>query len=308
MEMVQPFQEEVTELHNYTTLNIFLANARVYAAKSGAVEDTLELTPGRVVKLNTDDIRNSIMEIKMSEVYPSAFQAQGTAIQLAERRVGTSGAAGMLAKGGSRTPGVTALSLLQQVNRRFAPAFDDMREKTAAAVRQSVYRYRERLRANDEQLKNHVVEIMDRERAELVFDLLAHPDFEKAVSVELTASSVSINREADRQNAMLVTNMMNGYYQQIAALALQAAQQNVPDNVKEVLVEAAKKGTELMDRTLRTFEFIRDPKTFLVDPTKVESTIMAPPAQDALTQLVQAIAQTGAKEEPMPSPGFSGVA
>lgn len=309
MEMVQPFQEEVTELHNYTTLNIFLANARIFAVKSGAIEDTLEITPGRTIKINTDDVRNAIVDLKLSEVYPSAFQAQSSGMMLAERRVGTSGAAGMLAKGGSRTPGVTALSLLQQVNRRFAPAFDGMRETTAAAVRQAVNRYRERIRAGDRQVEEHIVETMDRERAALIMDLLNLDDFERSVTVELTASSASINREADRQNAILVSNLMGQYYQQIASLALQAAQQNVPDNVREILVEAAKKGTELMDRTLRTFEYVRDPKTLLIDPNKVEASVMTPPAPDVLTQIAQAIAQQGGEQAPqLPAPGFSGVA
>lgn len=275
MEMAQPFQEECTELHNYTLLNIFLANARVWAAKEGAVPDKLEIMPGSVVKVLGDDVRTGLVELKMSEVYPSAFQAQTSSIGLAERRVGTSGAAGMLAKGGSRTPGITAMSLLQQVNRRFSPAFDDMREKTAAAVRQAVTRYRERLLAKDKDIQQHILEVMGSERAMLINELLTTADFDKSVAIEMTASNATVNREADRQNAMQVANMMQGYYQQTVALAMQAATQQMPPELRNLLIDIAKKGTELMDRTLRTFDNVRDPKSFLIDITALEETASA---------------------------------
>jgi|SRR5579884_231330 hypothetical protein len=275
MEMVQPFQEETTELHNYTLLNIFLANARVWAAKEGAVPEKLEIMPGSVIKVLGDDVRSGLVELKMSEVYPSAFQAQNSAVALAERRIGTSGAAGMLAKGGARTPGVTALSLLQQVNRRFSPAFDDMREKTAAAVRQAVYRYRERLLARDRDIERHLLDVMGEDRALLLHELLTLTDVERAIAIEMTASSATVNREADRQNAIQIANLMQGYYQQTVALALQAASPQLPDDLRNLLVDIAKKGTELMDRTLRTFDQVRDPKSFLVDTSIIDQAALS---------------------------------
>lgn len=320
MEMIQPFQEELTELHNYTMLNIYLANCRIWAAKEGAVSDTLEIIPGKIVKVNADDVRTAIAELKMSEVYPSAFQAQMTGMQLAERRVGTSGAAGMMAKGGSRTPGVTALSLLQQINRRFAPAFDDMREKTGAAVRQALYRYREVLLSRDKEIVKHIQSVMGEENAMMIIELLTTDDFDHAVAVEFTASNASVNREADRQNAILVANLLGQYYQQTAALAMQAVSQPMPPELQQVLIDIAKKGTELMDRTLRTFDNVRDPKRFLLDVAKVESAVNASPTEEEalMGQLVQSLvgaagapgAEGGGSVQPpqLPAPGFSGVA
>jgi len=295
MEMTQPFQEETTELHCYTLLNIFLANARIWAAKDGAIPDKLEITPGSIVRVQAEDVSKALTELKMSEVYPSAFQAQAAALQLAERRVGTSGSAGLLAKGGSRTPGVTALSLLQQINRRFAPAFDDMREKTAAAIRQAMYRYRERLLARDKQVKDHITSVMGMERATRIIELLTIDDFDKAVAVEMTASTAQVNREADRQSAIMVANLMQGYYTQVATMAIQATQQALPPEVRALLVDTAKKGNELMDRTLRTFEHVRDPRSFLIDNSIVEDAIDSGEAMQAQAQAMaaQAVANAG---------------
>jgi len=297
MEMAQPFQEETTELHNYTMLNVFLANARVWVGRESAIPDKLEIMPGSVIKVNAEDVTTALVELKMSEVYPSAFQAQGAAINLAERRVGTSGAAGMLAKGGSRTPGVTALSLLQQVNRRFSPAFDDMREKTAAAIRQSMYRYRERLLAKDKEVEDHILMTMGRERATLIIELLTTQDFDKSVAVEMTASTAQVNREADRQNAIMVANMMQQFYQQTAAMAIQAATQPMPAEVRKLLVDTASKGNELMERTLRTFDNVRDPKTFLLDIPKFEAAMEAGNSAQVQAQAMAAQAMAGMAQQ-----------
>lgn len=311
MEMVQPFQEEMTELHMANLLNTFLANARLWAvAESSYPHDTMEIMPGSVKKFITDDIRKAIAPLQMAEVYPSAVMAQQAAMSLAERRIGTQGAAGFMAKGGSRTPGVTAMSLLQQANRRFAPAFDDMRERTAAAVKQAIYRYRERIRMKDREVENHIMEVMGDERGTFIVEVLNSMDIENALAIELTASTASVNREADRQNAILLSQLLSGYYQQTASLAMQAAASGLPPEVQALLLDIAKKGKEMMDRTIRTFDQVRDPKTFLLDTQAVETALTAstqPQGGDVLSQVLTALGgqppQGTAPEEP-----FAGVA
>jgi hypothetical protein len=259
MEAVQPFQEEMTELHCYTLLNIFLANARVFAVSDNAVQQGFEVIPGKTVRLLTDDVTKAFAEMKLSEVYPSALQAQQGAMQMASQRVGAGGAAGFMQKGGSRTPGVTALSLLNQVNRRFAPAFADMRETTAAAVRQCLYRYRERLKADDKKVKQHLARVLGEEGALLMEELLTSDDFDRAVSLEFKAATASVNREQDRQNAIMMANVTNQYYTQVVNLAIQASSQQISEPVRDILVDAAKRGTAMMDVIMRTFDQFRHP-------------------------------------------------
>lgn len=312
MEMVQPFQEEMTELHSANLLNTFLANARLWAvSESSYPHDTMEIMPGSVKKFITDDIRKAIAPLQMAEVYPSATIAMQAAMSLAERRIGTQGAAGFMAKGGSRTPGVTAMSLLQQANRRFAPAFDDMREKTARAVRQAVYRYRERVRVGDKQVIAHIEEVMGDEKANFIVETLRSVELEHAIALELTASTASVNREADRQNAILLSQLLGGYYQQTAALAMQAAASGLPPEVRALLLDIANKGKEMMDRTIRTFDQVRDPKTFLLDTKAVEMALTAqPPDQggDVLSQVLTALGGQPPGGEQAPQEPFAGVA
>jgi hypothetical protein len=311
MEMVQPFQEEMTELHTANLLNTFLANARLWAvAESAYPNDTMEIMPGSVKKFITDDIRKAIAPLQMAEVYPSATIAQQAAMSLAERRIGTQGAAGFMAKGGSRTPGVTAMSLLQQANRRFAPAFDDMREKTGAAVRQAVFRYRERIRMNDKEVEQHIVDVMGDERALLITELMRSVEIENALALELTASTASVNREADRQNAILLSQLLGGYYQQTAALAMQAAASGLPPEVRALLLDIANKGKEMMDRTIRTFDQVRDPNTFLLDTKAVETALTAQQPDAGGAVLAQILQSLGGQppEDQAPQESFAGVA
>ena len=309
MEMAQPFQEETTELHCANLLNVFLANARIFVAAQGAVPEDLAIYPGKVIPVNASDVRGAFAQLPMADVNPSAAATQSFAIGLAERRVGTSGAQGFLAKGGSRTPGMTALSLLQQVNRRFAPAFNDMREKTAEAMRQAIERMRERILVGDAALEGDIRDMLSADDADNVIDLLKlSGPVADAVSIEFTAASASVNRDADRQNALLLTQLLGAYYQKMIELGLLAANQETPPDVKQLIARVLEKGTEVMDRTIRTFDQVRDPGTFLVDASVELQETFSPqqgaPLGDLLGALSSQLAQGGA---PLPEPGFAGV-
>src|SRR6185437_6671880 len=102
---------------------------------------------------------------------------QAFPIAMAERRVGindlsTPRPSAVL---GSRTPGITALSMLQQVNRRFTPAFDAVRLACAGAVRQCLYRYQERLLAGDRESERHIRRVLGDAEGDLVISLLKDP-------------------------------------------------------------------------------------------------------------------------------------
>lgn len=312
MEMSQPFQEETTELHCSNLLNTFLANCRVFVAAQGAVPEDLPIYPGKVIPVNASDVRAAFSQLPMSEINPSAVQSQSFAIGLAERRVGASGSQGFLAKGGSRTPGVTALSLLQQVNKRFAPAFNEMREQTAEAVRQAVERIRERLLGGDKQAEDDIRAVLSEEDADNVIEILKLTGpVSDSVMIEFTAASASVNRDADRQNALLLTDRLGGYYDRILNLAIVASNPQTPPEVKKLIASIVEKGTEIMDRTIRTFEQVRDPQTFLLNvQEQLEDTLNPSGEQGSpLAEILAALGGGGGQEQQgLPEPGFSGVA
>jgi len=263
MDMIRPYQEEMSEIHNFSTLNMLLANARMWKAKEGAVPETMKVWPGKVVFMqNPDDLQPE----PMADIYPSATIAQQMVTSLAERRVGINELSMPRPSAimGSRTPGITALSMLQQTNRRFTPAFEGIRIAIAGAVRQCLYRYQERLLGHDTKLADHVRKVLGTDDGNLVLELLMDPEFDEAIAVELTAASVSVNREADRQNALLLVNVLAQYYQRTLELVSIASNPQTPEEVRSVARKIAASAGEIIDRTIRTFDQIRDPELFIV--------------------------------------------
>jgi len=268
MEMMAPYEKEATELHNHRVLNSLLANARMWIAKQGCgVDETMEVWPSKVVVVN-DDVDRSIKELKMSDVYPQLATFEMATLGLAEQRVGLRGELSMMARGGSRTPATTALALLQQTNRRFTPAFDSMRLATAAAVRQCHWRYSERVKANDRYILDFIEDVMGIQEAGFIEELYREENFERAVQIEFTAASASISRESDRQNAIMLANFLRQYYQDVMQGMMMAVSPDSPPEIKSVATKVSKSISELVERTIRTFDQVRDPHTFVVDVTE----------------------------------------
>jgi hypothetical protein len=287
MDMLAPFQDEATELHNARTANVLIANTRMWKAKRGQVDENMTVWPGKVIAMDDPD---SLKGEQLGDVYPSAFNAEAITLQLAERRSGVNEIAKPSQVFGSRTPGITALSMLQQVNRRFTPAFDQMRLSIAGAVRQCLYRYQEQLLSGDRLVESKLVALLGEQDGALVIELLKSDDFDESIAVEMTAASASVNREADRQNALLLVNVLAQYYQRVLELTTIAAQPTTPEPVREVALKIGKAAGEIIDRTLRAFDQVRDPQTFIVE---LDDTVdgMQGLDQAGLAGLVQIIGQ-----------------
>lgn len=292
-EMLGIFQDEISDIHNERNLNMKLANTRCFTGPPDAVQGTtVRLWPGRYFPTMDP---NGIRPLQLSDVYPSSSNAESITMSLAERRVGISEMTQPSQIASSRTPATTATSLLNQVNRRFTPAFDSMREATAGAMKQCLYRIQERLLANDKGVEEWLTSALGGEKAGLVINLLRKPTFDNAVDVVLTASSANNNKEAERQNAIVLVNLLGNYYQKALELAMIAANPQTPPEVKEVAVKIAKCAGEMIERTIRTFDTISDPEMFIVNMEK-ELDAMALP-QDGLAGLAQLM---GGMQPPVP--------
>lgn len=264
MEMLQQFQEETTILHNQQLLNVILANCRFWKARTGTVPENFKFWPNKVLTMaNPEDLQPE----QMADIYNSLPMTQSMVASLAERRVGVNEMTqpSRSQTFGNRTPGITALSLIQQQNKRFTPAFDGIRLGTSAAVRQAVWRYAEMVQDGDMEVVEHIMKRMGQEDGRLIVELLQDPEFDQHVSIELTASSASANRDADRQNAIMLMNVMGPYYDKMVQLVMMASNPQVPDQVRAAIVKSAQATSELIDRTVRTFDQIRDPASFIVD-------------------------------------------
>lgn len=263
IEMIKPYQEETTEIHNYAMLNMLLANCRFWKAKTGTIPPGTKFWPNKIQEM--DDV-DDLQPEQMGEIYPSILQAQSVAIGLAERRVGSGEISSPRPSSiaGSRTPGITALSFLQQANKRFTPAFDSMRRATSGALMQCQYRYKEKLLADHPGVEDHIIDVMGLVDGKLVIEVLKNEKLEEGIQIELTASSASVNADADKQNAMLLVNVLSAYYEKTLLLIQIASNPQVPPAVQAVAKKIAEVSGEIIERTIRTFDQVRDPETFII--------------------------------------------
>lgn len=296
MEMIQPFQEVLTDIHNEAAANMILANERHWVGREGVVPGNMRLRRNKITLVPSP--REDLLALQMADIYPSTFQIQAQLMQLAERRVGVNEMSSPRPSAimGSRTPGITALTMMQQVNRRFTPAFDGMRRGLGGAVRQCMYRYQEKVLADSAEVKAHIVRVLGEEDGMRVIGVLSDQNFDESMTMELTASNPSTNREADRQNAVMLTNILERYYSQAIQLVMLSANPQVPQPVRDVAGKIAEKAEAVIDRVIRTFDQVRDPATFTLDISEELMAFeqqMQPEALQGLAQLMGAGGQAG---------------
>lgn len=295
LQMIDPYEEKLTDVHNYATLNILLANSRVWAG-SESLPETMQIWPGKYIQV--PDASKDLQPLQMADVYSSIWQDQMVTMQLANQRVGISD----MSRGAdipSRTPGITMMSALQQVNRRFTPAFDGMRLCIAGALRQACYRYQERLKSGDSKAEATILSVLGYEDGTRVLDVFRRDSFDEHVDIELTAASASINREADRQNAIMLTNILAQYYQRTIELIMLSSNPTTPPEVAAIARKISSSAGEIIDRTIRTFDQIRDPGTFIINIEQELNAIESTSGdQQAIMQLMQALGAAGGQGGP----------
>lgn len=265
VEMLRPFQKGATELYNHWVLNSMLANARFWTGKHGAVpHNQLRIWPNRYLPLQNP--REDLIPHQMADTYPSASASLATTMSFAERRSGvndltTPRPSQVL---GSRTPGITALSMLQKANERFGPAFDAARMATTGAVRQGILRYHERILAGDEKVVDHIMDLLGEERGALAIELMQRKDFNNAVDIELSGSNAQQNRETARQNMILFMQNLLPYFERILQLQAVVSNPQTPPAVRELAGRVSDAAAEVVERVARTFDEVRDPSQLVV--------------------------------------------
>lgn len=272
VEMLRPYQMGASNIYNNWVDNSLLANTRFWVGRHGAVPNNqLRIWPNRYLPLPNP--RDDIIPHQMADTYPSAPAALQMTLQFAAKRVGADDlgvgpggrAGGVL---GNRTPGITALSLMQKSNERFGPAFDAARRAVSGCVKQSLFRYQERLLAQDADVILDITRMFGAESANRIFELLMDPTFDDAMAVELTASSAQVNRESDRQNWLLLVQQVITVGEKIMGLVQiieSPPEAGVGPLMKDTARQLVDMANEILGRTLRTFDQVRDPGRFLIE-------------------------------------------
>jgi len=268
MEMAAPFEREVTDWHNFRMANAKLVNSRAWGVKIGSpmCGSKLRIIPNKPLYFQSPD---DLKEFRMADIYPSALQTEQYSMQLADRRIGTLTDFSSRPMPGHRTPGITTLSILQQINKRFTLAFSELRAAYGDALMQSVLRIQEQFKTNADnrvRIAEWLSKVLGASDSEKVLLALRGPaqDLRDKLTVEMTASSQSVNREADKQGALQVSQALMVYYDKVLQYAAAAGSPQMTPQMKQLMVKAVKAATEAMDQLLRTFDRVRDTHAYLL--------------------------------------------
>lgn len=267
MEMGAPLEKEITNWHNFAYANAKLVNSRAWGVKAGSPMSgtKLRIIPNKPLYFNdVDDIK----EFRMADVYPSVLQYQQADMQLMERRVGTMTDFAAKPQAGHRTPGMTMLSMLQQINRRFTTAFEEIRGGMADSLFQGIIRLQEKFTTtgpDQSRVEEFIRNAIGSKQAEAVFAQFRKDpkQLKDRIGIEMTASSQSVNREADKQSALQMLTMLGQYYEKVLQVATMAVSPQMPPQLKPLAVKLVVNMSEAMDRFLRTFDQVRDPSALL---------------------------------------------
>jgi hypothetical protein len=274
--MISNFEEEVTVIHNERVLNMRLANARVWKATQAIKPFLDRIWPGKVVAVSrTDEFSGEAM----ADVYPSSTAAEAMTTAYAERRSGISEQQAAAGRMGTRTPGFAAMSYMQAANRRFTPPFRNMRNCLGAAIMQCLYRIQERVRANDKAAIEDVLKVLGDERGPRFLELCSNvDDLIDAFECQITATSVSINREADRQSMLMLMNLWQSWQKQRLELAQFGAMAPTPQ-LKQLAEAIDRSAIQLLKRFLKSFEQLSDVDRYLAEIRGAEEMAQGLPPQ-----------------------------
>lgn len=298
LEMDSPYGRLATEIWNNFVWNMMISNTKQYQMPAEMMNESQEIYPGKI----WEKIGEGIEAIEMGEANPEAVQAYQIVIGMSASRIGTNQLSAPM-RGGNRTPGISMLSMLQQANRRFTHPFANMRNFGAQCVIQCLYRIQEQVKGGPEKtaIVKALKQIMGDQKAERIIALFRRSDIElsDALDVQLTAASVSVNREADKQNmVMLMTQVMPLYKAGKQEAAQWIAQPPFP-GARETAESYDHLLEKLKNKILADFEEVADGRTYSIDLSPVIQ--MAEQMDQQMAQLTQRQQQSQAQPQQSPN-------
>lgn len=247
MEMLEQFQEELSEVHNKRLDNRTIANMKMFRADPDSkIFQGYKIYPSATVPANKDEFE----AINMGTPTTVDIEDEKLSLELAEKRTGVSGPTQGMGSGTINKRGVYSsmgtLSLLQEGNTRTDLNVTDMRYGWSRVGR---------LICNDAAFFG----IDDRLPAfgNLASKIRAAIEAYKEgkIVIPVYAATASVNREVEKQSDILVNTMMSRHFQAIGAMLQSLSNQMLPGPVREYATKAIRASEFLQKTILRHFGY-----------------------------------------------------
>lgn len=242
-------QDEISTIHCQQLDNSTIANTRFFLGKRGRIKDGTRVWPGRV--LTTPDPSKDLVPIQMGDIYQSMRALEQSVLAYAERRSGVSdyslGRESSVI--GDRATATGTLAIIQEGNRRFDLNVRDLRDALGDAGRLI-------LQLNQQFRPQGTAYFVQGDKGELTEEILNLPQeyIAHKLAVELQATTATINRQVEQQGLTALLGILMQHLQVGQQAAMMVANPQVPAEMKEFTVNAAKGITDLVKRISQTFD------------------------------------------------------
>lgn len=265
-EMAKPFQDALTQWNQMASDNAYLANIRMFIAKTNSpgIEEVPRLYPGRVFFV--DNPRDDFIPFQSAEIYPSTLTERQNLFGMVEKRTGVSdyltGRESPVI--GSRATATSTVALIQEGTKRVEQVLENLRYGFGEILDNMLYIWAQySLDGTD------WIVFGDDETGTLVtefFSSFVRDDVIRgALAIDLAATDAATNRQMMQQMQLAIINVMMGFYEKMieaGQLAVQAMGQapQFAAFVGDVTGAARRLFKELLSRY-----DIRNPEEFLPD-------------------------------------------
>lgn len=245
-EMLEHYQKEVCTNHNQRADNRTLANTSIWRVDPNSKLDAImSLYPNAMVPASDGELE----KLQMGANYPSSVEEEQLTLALARSRAGTddpgfSGAGGdtVNKKGGLSAMGT--FSVMQAGNRRVNLNITDMRYTHLKLGRKFLNQYAafgigERMQAFGEKAQYLKLALENVRSGKLI--------------LPIKAATASINKELEKQNDMLLSQVMQRHHQGIAQIMQAVSNPSIPPEMKQFFVGWIDSASIIMARILRNF-------------------------------------------------------
>lgn len=264
-EILWYFQEEASQKHNGRNDNQTIANTRVWrVAPDSKLHQGYRVYPGAMLPAEEGEIE----PLAHGEISATNMDEERLTLELAERRSGVSppqqgfGAGTMSGKRGVYSA-MGTLSLLQEGNRRTDLTISDMRDAHVRLGRIVSLQYE--VFGKDSTFHEKRIKMFG-EKAEFIKTALKKLT-DKTMALPVYAATASVNKEVEKQNDVMLQQMVAKHYMMISQLLAQLQQPGVPPVIKSYALQVVDGANTLMKRILRNFDH-EDVDVLVPDPLK----------------------------------------
>lgn len=254
-------QEEVCQIHNQRRDNMTVANTKVWRVNPlSKLHEGYEIYPSAMLPAESGEIE----PLQHGEVSQITIDEERLTLDLADKRSGVSPpmqgfGAGTQGKRGIYTAAGT-LSLLQEGNRRTDMNITDVRYAHLQIGRITSRQYAT-FGIDEKKLQ------LFGQQAELIQKAADYVASNK-LGLAVSTSSASVNRELEKQNSLMLSQIISRHYQTQANLIQSVMSSLAPQQLKDYLTRVIEAGDKLMKGILRDFD--RDDADFLVPKAQLD--------------------------------------